>query len=620
MRNSTSIYRRLLAGMLAFLFALTLVVTGEPRVKVQAAGTKLIAFTFDDGPSSAQTGRLLDGLSARGAKATFFMNGANGAHGVRNNMNLVRRMVREGHQIANHTWSHVTPFTKLGASQIVSEVDAVNSYLYDAMGGYFQTFVRIPGGARSATISANVDAPMILWSADPNDWRDRNASTVYNRIMSQASDGGIVLVHDLYGTSVDGALRAISDLQSQGYECVTVAELFRRRGVTPQNGSTYNKVGVTGVNLPAYSAPEVTLTRDNYANVSVSLNKKSGLTYYYTTDGSTPAYKGKEFTGTIKPDKNMTLKVVGYDKYGTRTPYATFDIIAGNYYGTFDAKFYADKYPDLKKAFGYNADALWNHYAKYGINEGRQGSAVFSINYYKNKYADLRSAFGNDNLAYAAHFAQYGLNEKRQGSENFSISYYSQNYSDLKNAFGSDTKAYVDHYMKYGYQEKRTAASGTSGSGTVLDGVDYSKVFSAKYYLDKYPDLKRVFGDNQEAALRHFVQYGMKEGRQASPNFELRSYKNAYPNLRKAFGADNKKYYMHYIQYGYKEGRKAVGVTKLQNPITVYEGKDYSDVYDYYYYTSRYPSLVKIFGEDDIAILQHFVNYGMKEGRIGKAQ
>ena len=75
-------------------------------------------------------------------------------------------------------------------------------------------------------------------------------------------------------------------------------------------------------------------------------------------------------------------------------------------------------------------------------------------------------------------------------SENFSISYYSQNYSDLKNAFGSDTKAYVDHYMKYGYQEKRTAASGTSGSGTVLDGVDYSKVFSAKYYLDKYPDLK----------------------------------------------------------------------------------------------------------------------------------
>ena len=618
MRNNRRIFKRLLAGMLAVLMALTVVYTGEPKVKVQAAGTKLIAFTFDDGPSSAQTGRLLDGLAARGAKATFFMNGTNGSHGVRNNMSLVRRMVREGHQIANHTWSHVTPFTKLSAGRIQDEVSGVNDYLYDAMGGYFQTFVRIPGGATSSRISANVNSPMILWSVDPLDWKYRNSNTVYNNIMNQASDGGIVLVHDLYSSSVDGALRAISSLQAQGYECVTVAELFRRRGVTPQNGSTYSKVGVTGTNLPAYSAPELTTKRDNYANVTVSLNKKSGLTYYYTTDGSTPAYKGKEFTGSLTPKENITLKVVGYDKYGTRTPVATMDITAGSYYGTFDAKFYADKYPDLKKAFGYDTDALWNHYVKYGMKEGRQGSAVFNLSYYKSKNSDLKKAFGDNDNLYLVHFAQFGISEKRQASENFDPKYYSQRYDDLARKFGSDSKAYYDHYMQFGYTEKRAGVPNLNNPVTTYNGVDYSKVFNYKYYINKYPDVKRVCGNNDYAALKQFVQYGMKEGRQGSPNFELQSYKNANSDLRRKFGKDNEKYYMHYIQFGFKEGRKAVGVTKVVNPTTVYEGKDYKDVYDFNYYTSHYSDIKRLYGNDDAGAIRHFVLYGMKEGRKGK--
>ncbi len=618
MKKSRRVFQKMLAGLLAVLIAFTLVYVGEPKVKVEAAGTKLIAFTFDDGPSSAQTGRLLDGLSARGAKATFFMNGVNGAHGVRNNMSLVRRMVRDGHQIANHTWSHVTPFTKLSGGQMQSQVADVNSYLYDAMGGYFQTFVRIPGGARSSTISNNVNAPMILWSVDPLDWKYRNSNTVYNNIMNAASDGGIVLVHDLYGSSVDGALRAISSLQAQGYECVTVAELFRRRGVTPSNGSTYSKVGVTGTNLPAYSAPELEISRDNYANVTISLDKKSGLTYYYTTDGSTPAYKGNEFNGSITPDKNMTIKVVGYDKYGTRTPVASYDVTAGGFYGTFDAKFYADKYPDLKKAFGYDTDALWNHYIKYGMKEGRQGSAVFSLSYYKSKYTDLRNAFGDNDNLYLIHFAQFGINEKRQASENFDAKYYSQRYDDLSRKYGSDSKAYYTHYMQFGYNEKRAGAANLNNPVTTYNGVDYSKVFNYKYYISKYPDVKRVCGNNDYAALKQFVQYGMKEGRQGSPNFELQSYKNANSDLRRKFGKDNVKYYMHYINFGAKEGRKAVGVTKIINPTTVYEGKDYSSEYNFDYYISHYADIKRNYANDDAGALRHYVLYGKSEGRRGK--
>lgn len=620
MGNSRRILKRFFAGMMALLLALTMVITDKPKVKVEAAGPKLIAFTFDDGPSSAQTGRLLDGLNARGAKATFFMNGTNGAHGVRNNMSLVRRMVNEGHQIANHTWSHKTPFSSLGYGQMRSEVDQVNSYLYDAMGGDFQTMVRIPGGDRSGTISSAVNAPMILWSVDPLDWKYRNANTVYNNIMSKASDGGIVLVHDLYASSVDGALRAISALQSQGYECVTVAELFRRRGVSPQNGSTYSSVGVTGVNLPAYSTPEINVSRDNYGRASASIVKKEGLTYYYTTDGTNPVYRGNQLNGEVVPDGDMVLKVVGYDRFGTRTPTASIILYAGGYFGTFDAKFYADKYPDLKAAFGYNSDALWNHYIKYGLNEGRQGSAVFSIAYYKNKYSDLKSAFGDNNLAYVQHFAKYGIKEKRQGSENFDVKYYSDRYSDLKAAYGSNTTAYYDHYMRHGYAEKRTGALNAAKPLSVYNGVDYSKVYNYKFYIDKYPDLKKAFGNNDYAALQHFVTRGMREGRQGSPNFELQSYKNAYSDLRQAYGSNNQQYYLHYMKYGFREGRKAVGVPKLQNPVTVYNGKDYKDVYDFYYYVEKYPDIKKAYGYNDVEVLKHFVIHGLKEGRQGKAK
>ena len=69
---------------------------------------------------------------------------------------------------------------------------------------------------------------------------------------------------------------------------------------------------------------------------------------------------------------------------------------------------------------------------------------------------------------------------------------------------------------------------------------------------------------------------------------------------------------------GLKEGRKAVGVTKVVNPTTVYEGKDYKDVYDFNYYTSHYSDIKRLYGNDDAGAIRHFVLYGMKEGRKGK--
>ena len=144
---------------------------------------------------------------------------------------------------------------------------------------------------------------------------------------------------------------------------------------------------------------------------------------------------------------------------------------------------------------------------------------------------------------------------------------------------------------------------------------EYAPVFDASYYAMNNEDLKIAFGNDENALFQHFLDYGMSEGRQASAEFNVMSYRNAYADLQQAFGNDLKSYYLHYMNFGKKEGRKAAGVTTLQNPVTVYNGVNYSSVYNYNYYISKNPDVAMAFPDDDISTLAHFVNYGMAEGR-----
>lgn len=287
-----------------------------------ADGNKLIAITFDDGPG-AYTSSLLDGLASRGVPATFFMCGANGSYGVKNYNSLLSRMVAEGHQLANHSWGHPT-FSKISGSEMQNQLNQVGNYLTSAMGGNYNYLVRIPGGENNATIRANVNHPMITWSVDPLDWKYHNADTVYNNIMKAAGDGSIILLHDIYQTSVQGGLRAIDTLKSQGYEFVTVSELFRRRGIALQNNTVYSNAPNRGTTLPAYAAPTISASG---STVSVSANN-NGVTLHYTTDGTTPTLASPVTNGTITLNSKVTLKVAGFDSFGTRTPVATQQVDA----------------------------------------------------------------------------------------------------------------------------------------------------------------------------------------------------------------------------------------------------------------------------------------------------
>lgn len=150
---------------------------------------------------------------------------------------------------------------------------------------------------------------------------------------------------------------------------------------------------------------------------------------------------------------------------------------------------------------------------------------------------------------------------------------------------------------------------------TVYDGVDYAAVYDYDYYHSHYPDLQDAFGDNDVAFLEHFVLCGMAEGRQASENFNVTAYRNRYPDLRKGFGNNLKSYYMHYVNNGKNEGRIATNCDQMIGYLTVYNGVDYAAVYDYNYYINLYPDLKKAYKWNEYALLQHFVEHGMDEGR-----
>lgn len=310
--------------LLCALLTLALLLTLAPLPIARAADEtpKLIALTFDDGPSP-QTGRLLDELEQRGAVATFFMCGKNGTYGLYRYSALVERMLALGCEPANHSNSHAK-FTALGGAQIRGEISAVESYLYRQAGAEYTEVVRIPYGENSETIRKNVNRPMIRWSIDPLDWKYRNANTVHQNIVNKAYDGAIILVHDLYATSVDGALRAIDTLREQGYEFVTVSELFRRRGIELQANHVYFAAPNEGTTLPAYAAPEIAVAADEAAGViNVTFSAQNdGLTLRYTTDGSAPTLKSAFYTEPLALKADTRLRVAGFDRFATRTPIA----------------------------------------------------------------------------------------------------------------------------------------------------------------------------------------------------------------------------------------------------------------------------------------------------------
>lgn len=198
------------------------------------AGKKLVCFTFDDGPAGNNTTRLLDGLKERNVRATFFLVG----NRVANNAAVVQRMYNEGHTIGSHSWSHQS-LKKLDEVGAKNEIYLANDAIKNVTGAN-PRYIRPPYGAYTDETLTYADMVFINWSVDPLDWKYKDASTVYNNIVSKARDGDIILVHDIHPTSIDGALRAMDYLATQGFAFVSLDEMAEYRGKELLPNHLYN--------------------------------------------------------------------------------------------------------------------------------------------------------------------------------------------------------------------------------------------------------------------------------------------------------------------------------------------------------------------------------------------
>ena len=178
-----------------------------------------VALTFDDGPSTKYTEKLLKGLKKRGVKATFFLTGERISYSEK----IVKRMKKDGHVIGNHTYTHID-LTKTGYNEAKKEIEDTNNAIKEITGEK-PKFLRPPYGDWNEKLLEETDMSIVLWSVDPEDWKDRNADVVAKRVIKSTRPGDIILLHDIFGTSVDAALKIVDELQSKGYQFVTVDQI-----------------------------------------------------------------------------------------------------------------------------------------------------------------------------------------------------------------------------------------------------------------------------------------------------------------------------------------------------------------------------------------------------------
>lgn len=187
---------------------------------------KMIALTFDDGPYSKIEEKLITLLEEYDAKATFFFLGNRAEEWY---PEMPGKLYRAGHEIASHTYSHELNFDLVSAKELWTEVNRTNLILAKAA-GYAPEYIRFPGGSAGKT--GKVPMIVVNWDMDSVDYSDKNTEdgdrVIFERLINSSyfDDGSIVLLHSIYDNSYGAVEWLLPYLKEQGYELVTLSELF----------------------------------------------------------------------------------------------------------------------------------------------------------------------------------------------------------------------------------------------------------------------------------------------------------------------------------------------------------------------------------------------------------
>ncbi len=193
---------------------------------------KMIALTFDDGPNY-NTSKVIDVLNKYDIKATFFVLGSRAI----NNKDILKKMADSGMEIGNHTYNHLL-LTKYDENKIRSEIEDTSEVIYSATKKR-PKLLRPSYGSVNNKIKKVANMPIIIWDIDTLDWKYHNSKRITSRVVNKVRDGDIILMHDIYSASLNALSNIISILQDNGYEFVTIDELFYYKGISLENGKVY---------------------------------------------------------------------------------------------------------------------------------------------------------------------------------------------------------------------------------------------------------------------------------------------------------------------------------------------------------------------------------------------
>lgn len=196
---------------------------------------KMVALTFDDGPGK-YTSSILKCLDENDAHATFFVLGSL----VNNYKSAVKKADMIGCEIGSHTFNHVN-LTNLTVNGIKGQMNKTDKRL-KAIIGHGASLMRPPYGSVNSTVKSSVKKPLVMWSVDTRDWETRSALATYKNVMDNVSDGSIILMHDIHGSTKDAVLKIIPALKKKGYQMVTVSELAQYKGIKLKNGQVYSQI------------------------------------------------------------------------------------------------------------------------------------------------------------------------------------------------------------------------------------------------------------------------------------------------------------------------------------------------------------------------------------------
>ena len=221
-----------------------------------------IALTFDDGPNATLTPKLLNMLAAHHMKATFFVVGQN----AESHPDILRRAVREGHEIANHSWSHPN-LGKMGDDAVRRELQRTDDAIFAAIGKH-PTLMRPPYGSLTARqkrwIHDDFGYRIIIWDVDPFDWKRPGPTVVCNRILKETRPGSIILAHDIHPPTIEAMTTTLDQLEQKGFKSVTVTDLLAMAKPRPPKPTASPRSSASPASSPASVQPDqANTTPDN---------------------------------------------------------------------------------------------------------------------------------------------------------------------------------------------------------------------------------------------------------------------------------------------------------------------------------------------------------------------